>query len=340
MSSEAHVNFISGGQELLSTQFKRLYDAEFSESLSCTKQAFSVEDHRALTILESSPLPVIPTQTPCLQNNRSVAVRRLQAFEKRFRYDPALFEMYRYAMNDYIAKGHARKVPSPEDSAPGKLWYLPHLPVFHPQKPNKVRVVFDCAARFRETSLNDQLLQGPDLTNNLTGVLLRFRQETVALMADVEKMFHQVKVEPSHCDALCFLWWEEGDLTKRVVDHQMLVHLFWATSSPCRASFALKNTASDNKIGYDVQTIDAVNHTFYVSVPTIPEARRLVTQLKDLLAKGGFHLTTWLSNCREVLKSIPASERAPSIKDLDLEDLPLGSCFGNLMGCREGYPQL
>ena len=84
--------------------------------------------------------------------------------------------------------------------------------MFHPQKPNKVRVVFDCAARFRETSLNDQLLQGPDLMNNLTGVLLRFRQERVALVADVEQMFHQVIVKPED-------WWEDSDFTKGFVDH-------------------------------------------------------------------------------------------------------------------------
>ena len=112
----------------------------------------------------------------------------------------------------------------------------------------------------------------------------------------------------------------------------MLVHLFGATSSPCCASFALKRTASD-KTGYDVQTIDTVNRNFYVddclkSVPTVPEARRLVTQLTDLLAKGGFRLTKWLSNCHEVLKSIPASERSPSVKDLDLEDLPLDRALG------------
>ena len=110
-SSDAQVNFVSGGQELLSTQFKRLYDAEFSESQSCTKQAFSVEDHRALTILEGSARKVdghyqlsLPWRfrTPCSQNNRSVAVRRLHALEKRFRYDPALFEMYRDTINEYI----------------------------------------------------------------------------------------------------------------------------------------------------------------------------------------------------------------------------------------------
>ena len=86
---------------MLSNQFKRLYDAEFSESLSCTKQALSVEDHRALANLESSARKVdghyqlaLPWrfQTPCLPNNRSVAARRLQALERRFLADPALFE--------------------------------------------------------------------------------------------------------------------------------------------------------------------------------------------------------------------------------------------------------
>ena len=194
-------------------------------------------------------------------------------------------------------------------------------------------MVFDCAARFRETSLNDQLLQGPDLTNNLTGVLLRFRQEPIALVADVEQMFHQVRVKPEDCDALRFLLWEDSDFTKGVADHQMLVHLFGASSSPCCASFALKKTANDNKAGFDVLTIDTVNCNFYVddclkSVPTVPEAHRLVSQLSNLLAQGGFHLTKWISNCREVLKSIPPSERAPSIRDLDLEDLPMDCALG------------
>ena len=87
-------------------------------------------------------------------------------------------------------------------------------------------MVFDCAARFGDTSLNDKLLQGPDLTKNLIGVLLRFRQEPVALMADMEQMFHQVSVAPDDCHSLRFLWWEDSDLSKNPVDHQMLVHFF------------------------------------------------------------------------------------------------------------------
>ena len=53
--------------------------------------------------------------------------------------------------------------------------------------------------------------QGPDLTNSLIRVRLRFRQESVAFMADIEGMFHQVWVTPSDRDVLRFLWWAEDD---------------------------------------------------------------------------------------------------------------------------------
>ena len=46
----------------------------------------------------------------------------------------------------------------------GKVWYLPHHSVIHPQKPEKVRVVLDCAAKYHGVSLNANVLQGPDLT--------------------------------------------------------------------------------------------------------------------------------------------------------------------------------
>ena len=80
----------------------------------------------------------------------------------------------------------------------------------HPLKPGKARVVFDCAARYFITSLNQQFLQGPDWTNPLVGVLIRFRQEPVAIAADIEAMFHQVYVDPQDRDALRFLWWPDG----------------------------------------------------------------------------------------------------------------------------------
>ena len=93
-------------------------------------------------------------------------------------------------MDNLLSKDYARKVNSQDPGPLGTRYYLLHHPVFNPQKPGKVRVVFDCSAKHYCTSLNDQLLQGPDLTNSLVGVLSRFREDKVALMSDVEAMFH------------------------------------------------------------------------------------------------------------------------------------------------------
>ena len=107
----------------------------------------------------------------------------------------------------------------------GKVWYLPHHPVVNPNK-EKPRIVFDCAAQHRGVSLNSRVLQGPDLTNKLVGVLTRFRLHQVALMADVEAMFHQVRVKPDDQDALRFLWWPRGNTNEPPRAYRMTVHLF------------------------------------------------------------------------------------------------------------------
>ena len=119
-------------------------------------------------------------------------------------------------------------------------------------------MVFDCAAKHMGTSLNDQLLTGPDLTNSIVGVLMRFREEQVALSADIECMFHDR-------DAFRFLWWPEGDLTQQPIDHRMEVHLFGATLSPSCSSFALKRTAEDNKDEFSENVVRTVKRNFYVN---------------------------------------------------------------------------
>jgi hypothetical protein len=127
-----------------------------------------------------------------------------------------------------------------------------------------MRVVFDCVATYHGASLNNELLQGPDLTNTLLGVLLRFRQEPVALMADIQSMYYQVMVPEKDRDFLRFLWWPEGDASKPVREYRMKAHLFGAKSSPSCANFALKQTAADNKDQFNKETIEVLGNNFYV----------------------------------------------------------------------------
>ena len=196
-------------------------------------------------------------------------------------------------------------------------------------------MVFDCAARYKGTSLNDQLLSGPDLTNSLFGVLVRFRQEPVALSSDIEAMFHQVMVDAKDADALRFLWWTDDDMFKQPVEYRMKVHLFGSTSSPSCASFGLRKTAQDNAGDFDNEVVDTVLKNFYVddclkSVKSTEGAIALREDLCALLSRGGFRLTKWLCNRKEVLETIPSSYRAPSVLDLDLNSnvLPTEKTLG------------
>jgi len=161
----------------------------------------------------------------------------------------------------------------------GQIWYLPQHGV--PQKPDKIGVVFDCSAECKGEALNKHLLQGPDLTNKLVGVLARFRTEPVALMADIEAMFLQVHVTEQCRDLLRFLWWEDGDLNKEPTRHRMTVHLFGAGSSPGYCNFALKKTADDHEQEFVFKPSEFLRKKFYVddglkSVPSTSDAKELM----------------------------------------------------------------
>lgn len=106
--------------------------------------------------------------------------------------NPGFHNEYTCCLNDVIEKGYAEKVPREQlHGMSGKVWYIPHHGV-HPRKGSLL--VFDCGATYQGTLLNSELLQGPDLTSLLLGVLPRFRQEPVACMGDIQAVFHQVKV--------------------------------------------------------------------------------------------------------------------------------------------------
>ena len=131
-------------------------------------------------------------------------------------------------------------------------------------KTTKIRVVFDCSAKHKGESLNDHLLQGPDLTNALVGVLVRMHQEPIAFMCDIEQMFHQFKVNEEHRNFLRFLWWEKGNCELEPVEYRMSVHPFGAVSSPGCANFGLRQTANDNESQFGSEAATFIRRDFYV----------------------------------------------------------------------------
>ena len=68
---------------------------------------------------------------------------RLQGLKKWFLKDGSFFKDYRNFMEDLFQKKYVERSSNVSD---GNKWYIPYHGVYHPAKPGKIRVVFDCSA--------------------------------------------------------------------------------------------------------------------------------------------------------------------------------------------------
>ncbi len=314
----------------------KMFEMDFSEKdkgKTPEERCHSREDLKFLSIVQNEyqlkdghfevRLP-FRNKNQVVNSNKYQALQRADWQRKKMLRNEKYHQDYVTFINKLLKKGYAYKLPPEEVCTTGPTWYLPHHGIYHPKKPDKIRVVFDCSAKFNGYSLNDQLLQGPDLTNSLVGVLTRFREEKVALMGDIEAMFYQVKVPPEQHDHLRFLWWPEGDLQKYLQEYRMAVHVFGAISSPSVANFVLKKTADLAENKYGLLVANTLRRNLYVddclkSVKDVETAQQLVRDLVAASKDGGFHLTKFTSNSKEVLHSIPEEERSPETQACDLE---------------------
>ncbi|XP_077538319.1 uncharacterized protein LOC144150835 [Haemaphysalis longicornis] len=196
-------------------------------------------------------------------------------------------------MKELFVNDYAEPVPPLADGK--ECWYLPLFGVYHPHKPEKIRVVFDSSAQYKGVSLNSVLLTGPDLTNSLIGVLIRFRKEPVAVMADIQQMFYSFFVREDHRDFLRFLWFENNDMSKEIVEYRMKVHVFGNSPSPAVATYGLRRTARQGSLLYGEDAARFVERDLYVddgikSVPTEEDAINLLRNTQEMLSN-------WLNSC-------------------------------------------
>lgn len=272
------------------------------------------------------PLPFRNNSPPTLPNNKRLAAVRLQHLKRKLSANKHYHDQYTAFMDEIISRGDAEPAPAVLEGE--TAWYIPHHGVYHPRKPNKLRVVFDCSAKFKGISLNDTLLTGPDLINSLVGVLCRFRREEVAVICDIEKMFHQFRVCPEARNYLRFLWWESGRLESEPREYWMTIHLFGAASSPGCANFSLKYLAQQYKSLHPAAST-FVETNFYVddgliSVPTVQEAKELIVEAQELCNYAGLRLHKFNSNYKDVLDCVAPPERAETMDPLRLNLTPLG----------------
>ena len=132
------------------------------------------------------------------------------------------------------------------------------------------------------------------------------------------------------------LRWQDGNLSTKLIDHEMCVHVFGGTSSPSCRNYVLKRTSIDGEDQFGKAATKTLQDNFYVddllkSLDNEKEAIKRIKNVKAMCESGGFKLTKFLSNSKQVLQSIDEADRRQAVKDKDLMgDLPAEQALGKL----------
>ncbi|XP_058826800.1 uncharacterized protein LOC131686822 [Topomyia yanbarensis] len=268
-----------------------------------------------------------------LGESRDIALRRLQGTERRLARDENLRKQYTDFMEEYLHLGHMRKVEEvATDSV--KRCYLPHHPVVKDSSTTtKVRVVFDASCKTSSgLSLNDVLLVGPVIQEDLRSIILRSRTKQIMLVSDVEKMFRQINVCPEDRPLQCILW--RNSSAEEISTYELNTVTYGTKPAPFLATRTLKQLVLDEESRYPLAAKADIEDTYMDDVITgadeVKTAIDLRVQLEAMTSNGGFRLRKWASNCPDVLNGIEEEELAirspegivldpdPSIKTLGL----------------------
>ena len=138
---------------------------------------------------------------------------------------------------------------------------------------------------------------------------MSFREHPVAVLSDIEGMFMQIAVRQEDQSALRFLWMIDNSIRP----FQFTRLIFGATCSPFCAIYVLNKCAEDNKSEFPA-ALNAIKHHFYMddyihSLPTISEAKEVISQTTRCLKNGGFRLTKFVSNEPDVLAEISSDDK-------------------------------
>ena len=303
---------------VLNTNYKEI----FAQSDDLEDIGLSIDDKRFVEILNNgvvqkadgkyeAPLPL--RQDPDIINNKFGAKKRLDCLKTKFDKNPDFKSKYVEVMEDNIKHGFAERISEADLlGTKGNVWYIPHHSV---SKGNKLRVVFDCSAKFKGDCLNDKLLQGPNLLNTLLGILLRFRLYSVAFSCDVKNMYYNFSVPKNQRDLLRFLWWPDGNTDLYPVTYRMCVHIFGALSSGGVATYCLRKIVADHGDTFPDQVKDFIVDNFYVddgvlSVNTPEDALFIFSNTKALLESGGLKVHKVVSNSSSFTDGIPKEDCA------------------------------
>ncbi|GFU01195.1 DUF1758 domain-containing protein [Trichonephila clavipes] len=138
---------------------------------------------------------------------------------------------------------------------------------------------------------------GPRVQPELFPILIQFRIFSVAICADVEKMFRQIKVHEEDVDWQRILWRDSP--TEPIREYRLLT-VTYAASRATLSHFYVDDLLSGS------MTKKGTIH--------------LVSGLQEMMKGEGFSLRKWVSNDPDVLATIPEELKAVDSKHTMKDD--------------------
>ena len=265
----------------------------------------------------------------CLPDNKSQAIKKLEATERRLTKNPEQAEAYDKQMVEMNEMKFSRKLSKKElEEYKGPVHYVSHHEVLRPEsKSTPVRIVFNSSAVFQGHRLNDYWMKGPDLLNDLFGIVLRFRENEVAFIGDISKMYHRIRIPEADQHVHRFLW--RNLRTDRETDvYVKTVLTFGDKPAPAMAQIALRKTADEAKEAFP-EAAQVLKKNTYMddicdSVGSEEEARNLTKSIDTVLETGGFRVKGWLWNNAEKSNTDEEETKEATILEGAKEDKVLG----------------
>ena len=262
-----------------------------------------------------------------LPSNINISLSRMKGQLKRLRKEPEVLDEYDSIIKEQLNSGVIEKVAELEETE--RVHYLPHHAVIRRDaETTKLRIVYDASSKEGKTgtSLNDCLHTGPSLNPLLFEILVRFRENRVALVGDIEKAFLNIAVDAKDRDSLRFLWVEDvRDNNLSIVVYRFCRVVFGLNASP----FLLNGTIRHHLETFALKDPDFVKRMvegFYVDdlvtgERTAGKAFTLFEKARDRMAKGGFNLRKWKTNDPELRDKISSRETSKTSREVSrLED--------------------
>lgn len=341
----------------LDQQLKRFWELEEVDGTSrlLTKDERMCEQYYEKTVARDENgrfivrLPFSQNKTENFHGkSRDLAITQLTQLERRFSKNPKLHEEYSNILNDYLLSGHMKPVSSTESEnivirnkeVCYKVNYLPHHAVFKESTSTRVRVVFNASQKTSNgKSLNDELLTGPTIQEDLISIITRWRKYRYAFTADIQKMYRQIQVSTEDIEHQRIVW--RNNQQDVIQDYNLTTVTFGTTSAPYLAIKTIQWLAQQNRDQFPIAA-EAIKNDFYVDdilsgADTITEVCEKQHQLLKVLSSGCFQLRKWSSNCQELLYNLQADyiemnlpvnlDRDYGIKTLGIIWYPLNDKF-------------